>query len=261
MSLMGTLAKVAIGYAAARGVDHLSGGKGLRGLSGGAQVPGDNPMAQLQAQLGKIMGGGASGSNPMAGLMDQLKASGLDLSSLMGGGSGATSGDKGGLLSSMGGSGGPGLAGILAAAGGMAAAGGKNMGGLMDQIAKSGAAAPQAEETAALMLRAMIQAAKSDGGIDEAERAKILDTVGPDADAEDIAFVQAQLAAPVDAESLAADTPAPLRAQVYSASLMTIRLDSAAEAQYLDRLARAMELDQPTVNTLHMQMGVQPLYS
>lgn len=260
MSLMGTLAKVAIGYAAARGVDHLSGGKGIGGLMGGAQVPGDNPMAQIQAQLGKMMGG-AGGSNPLSGMMDQLKSGGLDLSSLMGGAGDKASGDKGGLLSSMGGAGGAGLAGILAAAGGMASMGGKNMGGLMDQIAKSGAAAPQAEETAALMLRAMIQAAKSDGGIDEAERAKILDTVGPDADAEDIAFVQAQLAAPVDVKGLAADTPPALRAQVYSASLMTIRLDTEAEAQYLDALARAMDLDQPTVNTLHMQMGVQPLYS
>lgn len=261
MSLMGTLAKVAIGYAAARGVDHLSGGKGISGLMGGAQVPGNNPMAQIQAQLGKMVGGTGAG-NPLAGMMDQLKAGGLDLSALMGGGataSGASS-DKGGLLSSMGGAGGSGLAGLLAAAGGMAAMGGKNMGGLMDQFANSGAAVPQAEETAGLMLRAMIQAAKSDGGIDEAERAKILDTVGNDADAADIAFVQEQLAAPVDVDSLAADTPPALRAQVYAASLMTIRLDTQAEAQYLDALARAMDLDQPTINALHMQMGVQPLY-
>lgn len=260
MSLMGTLAKVAIGYAAARGVDHLSGGKGLGGLMGGAQVPGDNPMAQIQAQLGQMMGG-AGGSNPLAGIMEKMQSGGLDLSSMMGGGAGQTSGDKGGLLSQLGGSGGAGLAGLLAAAGGMAAMGGKNMGGMLDQFAKSGAAAPQAEETAALMLRAMIQAAKCDGGIDEAERAKILDTVGDDADAEDIAFVQEQLAAPVDVGALAADTPAPLRTQVYSASLMAIRLDTQPEAEYLDALARAMDLDQPTVNALHMQMGVQPLYS
>lgn len=261
MSLMGTLAKVAIGYAAARGVDQLSGGKGIGGLMGGAQVPGDNPMAQIQAQLGQMMGG-VGGSNPLAGMMEKMQSAGLDLSALMGGGaSGADAGDKGGLLSQLGGSGGAGLAGILAAAGGMASMGGKNMGGMLDQFAKSGAAAPQAEETAALMLRAMIQAAKCDGGIDEAERAKILDTVGDDADAEDIAFVQAQLTAPVDVDALAADTPAPLRAQVYSASLMAIRLDTQPEAQYLDALARAMELDQPTVNALHMQMGVQPLYS
>ncbi|WP_439521943.1 DUF533 domain-containing protein [Marivita sp.] len=263
MSLMGTLAKVAIGYATARGVDQLSGGKGLGGLMGGAQVPGDNPMAKIQAQMGKMMGG-AGGENPLAGIMDKLQSGGLDLSSVMGGGTSQTNQsatDKGGLLSQLGGSGGAGLAGILAAAGGMAAMGGKNMGGLMDQFAQSGAAAPQAEETAALMLRAMIQTAKADGGIDEAERAKILATVGEDADAEDIAFVQEQLAAPVDVQGLAKDTPAALRTQVYGASLMTIRLDSEAEAQYLHELAQAMELDQPTVNTLHMQMGVQPLYS
>ncbi|MFP7672774.1 DUF533 domain-containing protein [Marivita sp. S0852] len=263
MSLMGTLAKVAIGYAAARGVDHLSGGKGLAGLTGGAQVQGDHPMAKLQAQMGQMMGGaGTGGDNPLAGIMDNLQSGGLDLSSLMGGGTaGQPSGDKGGLLASLGGSGGAGLAGVLAAAGGAAAMGGKNMGGMLDQLSNSGAAAPQAEETAALMLRAMIQAAKSDGGIDEAERAKIIDTVGDDAAPEDIAFVQEQLAAPVDIDALAKDTPAPLRTQVYSASLMTIRVDTQPEAEYLDGLARAMELDQPTVNTLHMQMGVQPLYS
>lgn len=256
MSLMGTLAKVAIGYATARGVDHLAGGKGLGGLMGGAQVPSDNPMAQAQSQMGQMMGG-AGGDNPLAGIMEQLQSGGLDLSSIMGGGAQAD-GDKGGLLSSLGG--GAGLAGILAAAGGMAAAGGKNAGGMLDQFAKSGAVAPEAEQTAALMLRAMIQAAKSDGGIDEAERAKILDTIGDDADAEDIAFVQEQLTAPIDVEGLANDTPAAMRAQVYSASLMTIRLDTQPEAQYLDALARAMGLDQPTVNALHMQMGIQPLY-
>jgi uncharacterized membrane protein YebE (DUF533 family) len=258
---MGTLAKVAIGYAAARGVDHFSGGKGLGGLMGGAQVEGDNPMAKMQAQMGSMMGGSGEG-NPLSGMMEKLQSGGLDLSSMMGGGADQQSGDGGGILSSMGGAGGgAGLAGILAAAGGMAAAGGKNTGGVLDEFAKSGATAPEAEEAAALMLRAMIQAAKSDGGIDEAERAKILDTVGDDADADDIAFVQEQLAAPVDVDALAADTPAQMRTQVYSASLMTIRLDTQPEAQYLDALARAMELDQPTVNALHMQMGVQPLYS
>ena len=81
MSLMGTLAKVAIGYAAARGVDHLSGGKGLGGLMGGAQVPGDNPMSQLQAQFGQMMGG-AGGDNPLAGIMEKMQSGGLDLSFL-----------------------------------------------------------------------------------------------------------------------------------------------------------------------------------
>ena len=285
MGLMGTLAKVAIGYAAARGVDKMSGGGGLGALlGGGAQVPASDPTAQAQAQmagamtgqgnpmagmmdklkesgidLSAMMGGGAAGgANPMAAIMEKMQQGGLDLSVLMGGGAAQPAGDKGGLLSSVPG-GGAGLAGMLAAMGGAAAMSGKGAGALLDQF-KTAETAPQAEETAGLMLRAMIQAAKADGEIDDAERAKILETVGEDADASDIAFVQAQLAAPIDVAALAADTPEALRAQVYSASLMTIRVDTAAEAQYLDALAKAMGLPEPMINALHMQMGLQPLY-
>ncbi|MDU8911502.1 DUF533 domain-containing protein [Aestuariicoccus sp. MJ-SS9] len=284
---MSTLAKVAIGYAAARGVDRLSGGGGLQGLlGGGAQIKGKDPTAAAQAQLGQAMsGGGASGNpmqdlmaqmqqdglgammggaggadNPMAAMMDKMQAGGFDLSSLMGGAaSPGQDAQKGGLLSGVP-TGGTGLAGLLAAAGGAAALQGKGVGAMLDQF-NTRDTAPEAEATAGLMLRAMIQAAKADGEIDAAEKARILDTLGDDADAEDIAFVKAQLDAPVDADALAADTPEQQRMQVYSASLMTIRVDTAAEAQYLDALARAMGLDEVTVNTLHMQMGLQPLYN
>jgi uncharacterized membrane protein YebE (DUF533 family) len=117
------------------------------------------------------------------------------------------------------------------------------------------------EKAAALMLRAMIGAAKADGQIDASERAKILDTLGADAEAQDRAFVEAELAAEPDPEALGAEVPPAQRMQVYSAALMTIRVDTEAEAHYLDRLARAMDLDEGTVNGLHMQMGLQPLYA
>ena len=65
----------------------------------------------------------------------------------------------------------------------------------------------------------------------------------------------------VDIGALAKDTPEPLKMQVYSMSLMPIRLDTRAEADYLDELARALGLNQQTVNALHLQMGVQPLYA
>ena len=139
------------------------------------------------------------------------------------------------------------------------AAQGKGAAGLMDAM-NAQSTAPEAEAAAGLMLRAMIQAAKSDGGIDKAEQAKILETLGEDADPEDRAFIQAQLKAPVDPEALAADVPEAQRMQVYSASLMTIRVDTQAEAEYLDTLAKAMQLDEAVVNMLHMQMGLQPLY-
>ncbi|QBF31606.1 tellurite resistance TerB family protein [Thalassococcus sp. S3] len=264
MGLMGTLAKVAIGYAAARGVDHLSGGKGLAGLMGGAQVPSREAQAEQAPgmdQLQQMMAG--SGLQDMMTKMSQSGMGGLQdmMNAMTGGTTGAGTGteDKGGLLSSVPG-GGAGMAGILAAMGGAAAMSGKGVGGLLDQF-NTRETAPEAEEAAGLMLRAMIQAAKADGDIDEAEKAKILETLGDDADAEDIAFVQQQLAAPVDVEALAADTPAAQAMQVYSMSLMSIRVDTAAEAQYLDSLAKALGLNQQTVNALHVQMGVQPLYS
>lgn len=259
MGLMGTLAKVAIGYAAAKGVDRLSGGQGLGGLlGGGAQVEGDGTGNPLQNMMGQMMGGEG---NPMAAVMEKLQQSGLDLSAFSGASAGAADdgADKGGLLSGMAGAGGA-LAGLGAAAGGMAAMQGKGLGGLFDSF-NTRETAPDAEAAAALMLRAMIQSAKADGGIDETEQAKILEAVGDDAEPDDIAFVKAQLAAPVDVDALAADTPDAQKIPVYSASLMTIRVDTQAEAQYLHALAQGLGLDQQTVNNLHLGAGLQPLYS
>ncbi|WP_372836026.1 DUF533 domain-containing protein [Puniceibacterium confluentis] len=290
MGLMGTLAKLAIGYAAARGVDKMAGGQGLGGLlGGGAQIKGAHPASSAQAQMGNMLAGKApqgtdamqsmmekfkatgfdlsafagqagGGANPMAAMMDKMKSSGFDLSALMGAAAGAGStAEKGPLLSSAD-QNGAGMAGLFAAAGGVAAMQGKSVAGMLDQF-KISETAPEAEKSAALMLRAMIQAAKADGAIDKAEKAKILETIGDDAAPDDIAFVKEQLKAPVDVKALAADTPKEQRMQVYSASLMTIRVDTQSEAEYLDALAQAMELDEPTVNMLHMQMGLQPLYN
>ncbi|MDU9003795.1 DUF533 domain-containing protein [Sedimentitalea todarodis] len=280
MSLMGTLAKLAIGYATARGVDKMSGGGGVGALFGGAQIapddaqadqaPGMGNMQDMMAKMGSGSGMGGvqdmiaqmtkgGGMGNMQDMISKMASqAGFDLSALTGGGS-AAAGEKGGLLSSKP-DGGPGLAGVLAALGGAAAMSGQSAGAMIDQFDTS-QTAPQAEEVAGLMLRAMIQAAKADGEIDSDEQAKIMETVGTDANADDIAFVRAQLAAPVDVESLAADTPEPLKAQVYSMSLMSIRLDRQSEAEYLDSLARALGLNQQAVNALHLQMGTQPLYS
>ncbi|WP_425098523.1 DUF533 domain-containing protein [Tropicibacter sp. S64] len=267
MGLMGTLAKIAIGYAAARGVDRLT--KPQPGLIGGsAQLKGEHPASAPTAQMGQAMSGKMPDmpqmpNNPLNSMMETFKQGGLG-AMMQGMGEGNPMADmmkkvqNGTMdLNAMMGSAGTGLAGMLTAA---AATQGKTASAMLDAF-NTKQTNPQGEEMAGLMLRAMIQAAKADGGIDAAEKAKILETLGDDADAEDKAFIKTQLAAKVDPETLAADTPAALRTQVYSASLMTITVDTAAEAQYLDSLAKAMELDEPTVNALHMQMGLQPLYA
>ncbi|WP_457156037.1 DUF533 domain-containing protein [Marinovum sp. KMM 9989] len=273
---MSTLAKVAMGYAAARGVDHMSKNQGLGGMLGGAQVPsreaktGQNPaveamdqmpgMDQIKGMMGQAQESGAQGMSQMQDMFTKMMSSaggaGVNIQEMMGGLMGGTKSEGGGLLS---GAGGAGLAGLLSMAGGAAAASGKGVGSMLDQF--SGKAPPEAEEAAGLMLRAMIQAAKSDGGIDAEEKAKILETMGEDADADSIAYVKKQLSAKLDPAALARDTPDAQKMQVYSMSLMSIRVDTQAEAQYLDQLAAELGLDQQTVNMLHMQMGVQPLYA
>ena len=119
MSLMGTLAKVAIGYAAARGVDSLSRSRGgMPGQFGGAQVPADEARAEQAPGMGSLqdmigqMASGAGMGDLQNMIANMAKQSGFDLSAIMGGGAAQPGGkeDKGGLLSAQPGAGG-GLAG------------------------------------------------------------------------------------------------------------------------------------------------------
>ena len=110
MSLLKALATVAVGYAAARGVDKLGGGDGIQGIlkqvqSGGAQ--GTSQAAGLQDMLSGLAGGGGSGSGGIGDLLGELtgggKSGGGDLGDLLGqltGGAGGAPGGAGlgGLL-------------------------------------------------------------------------------------------------------------------------------------------------------------------
>ena len=110
------------------------------------------------------------------------------------------------------------------------------------------------EDQAKLMIRAMVQAAKADGQIDDQERQTILDHLS-DASDDEIAFVKAELDAPIDVSGLANDTAAHMKAQVYSAALMAITVDTEAEKQYLANLAAALGLEAQKVADIHKAMG------
>jgi uncharacterized membrane protein YebE (DUF533 family) len=77
-----------------------------------------------------------------------------------------------------------------------------------------------------------------------------------DADADEMAFVEKELRAPVDPQALAAETPAARKAQVYLMSLMAIDIDSMAEKHYLRDLASALGLNEATVAAIHERLGV-----
>jgi len=136
----------------------------------------------------------------------------------------------------------------------MAGAGAAGFGGLMTAMTEGTPIDKATEDNAKLMIRAMIQAAKADGTVDAEERKAILDHL-QDATDEEIAFVDAELAAPVDVAALAQDTGTQMRDQVYSAALMAIQADSEPEQQYLRHLAQALGLSDADRDKLHLAMG------
>lgn len=99
--------------------------------------------------------------------------------------------------------------------------------------------APEQEAAAALMLRAMIQAAKADDKVDEGERRKLRDNLHDATEAE-MNLEKAELAAPVSIDGLVKQVPEGLERQVYTMSVMAITLDNRIEAQHLHELAQGL---------------------
>ncbi|AXI55188.1 hypothetical protein SuNHUV7_30290 (plasmid) [Pseudoseohaeicola sp. NH-UV-7] len=282
MSLVKTLAKVAIGVAVAKGASSMMKGASGRSASGGAggledllggltgAKTGGSGRAKsasagggIEDLLGSLLGGsagagaGAGLQGGLGGLLDQLggaQAGGLQ--DMIGGGTGGTAGgsNTGGLLE-----------GLAAALGGKPATNNADFGSVLnsqfDQTPQEEIEPSAAQEAAAgIMLAAMIQAAKSDGKLDDAERTKIIDRLGDDVSREEADFVQAQLQAPVDIEGLVRQTPRGMEAQTYAMSVLGIDLDSRSEAEYLHRLAQGYGMNAATVNSIHEKMGVPSLY-
>ena len=225
MNLVGTLAKMAVGVMVTRGVGKMIGG----GSSGGG----------LGGLLGGLAGGAArSGGGGLAGMLGNA---------LGGGGAG---GGLGGLLNSLGGGqqGGGAQGGI----GGML---GQMMGG--DTSAQPSA---QQNTEAEILIRAMINSAKSDGGVDESEQRKILEHLG-EVSQDEIDFVQNEMAQPLDVDAFIRSVPQELAQQVYVMSLLGIDLDSKAEAQYLNQLSTGLGISNDLANQIHEKVGVPSLYS
>ena len=100
------------------------------------------------------------------------------------------------------------------------------------------------------LVRAMIAAAKADGHIDASERSRIMDKVhlsGLGAEAE--AFIEAELAKPIDLDALVASAKTEeQRVEIYTASRLTIEPDTRTERGYLDMLAGRLGLPDALVD-------------
>ena len=227
MSFVRTLATLAVGFAAAKGFDKLQQSGGLKGL--GAKMSDPTATQGVSRQVGQMlekMGvqGGEQKVSQALSRMGGATISGTDT---------ATAG----------------FGRLMAAMGGAAAAGATASAGMVDAL--TGADTTGAMEAQAkLMIRAMIEAAKADGHIDDEEREKILAAIA-DAEPDERAWVEALMDSPPDMAGLVADTQAEVAAQVYAVSVSAITLDSAAEAAYLRRLAAALNLSADQVARIH----------
>lgn len=117
----------------------------------------------------------------------------------------------------------------------------------------------QLENQAQLILRAMINAAKADGHIDQEEVQRIigrLEEAGADKNARD--FVIAELTKPMETEAIASAARGnpQLAAELYGASLLAIKVDSPAEEEYLKNFSASLGLPPQAVNNLQKSMGL-----
>ncbi|MFD0979072.1 DUF533 domain-containing protein [Tropicimonas aquimaris] len=293
MSLVSTLAKVAAGVVIAKGVKGMVSGGGsqtaqptgagqasagggiedmLGQILGGGSAPGGGSAGGLQDMLGQVLGGGTTsrGAAPGGSIQDML-------GQVLGGGA-ARGGASGGSLQDMMGAILGGGAGAAAGRGGLGGAlnelselsrpgGGSAGGGFGDKLNQSlqnfgePDEPPTAaeEDLAAVMLRAMIQAAKSDGTLDDTEKKRLLERLGQ-VSQEEADFVQAELQRPVDPTAIARSVPRGAEHQVYMMAAMAIDLDHKSEARFLHELAQGMGLNGQVANAIHDKLGQPHLY-
>ena len=118
----------------------------------------------------------------------------------------------------------------------------------------------QLDRNSGLVLRAMINAAKADGTIDPREISSLVGRIresGAGSDA--LEFLQQEMAKPMETEALveaSRDQPE-LAAELYAASLLAIEVDTAAEKDYLARLASDLGLEPAVTDSLHKSVGLQ----
>lgn len=279
--LLDSLMQAEMTDSAGQRVQSALGPQGLGGQQGGGG---------LLEQLGQMLGGaggaaGGQGGGGLGGLMGQLTGGGAQggglggiLGQVMGGlqqsagraGEAVKSNDPlavgglgavvGALLGGRGGAVGGGALALLGSLAYAALQGAGQGAGGAQAAAPSRAALEQltSEDTALLLVRAMVTAAKADGEIDQGEIDRIagkLAEIG--ADEETRRWVMDEMRRPADLAGLVGQVPGPeVGAQVYAASLLAVEVDTEAERAYLVELARRLGLAPPVVAHIHRSLGL-----
>ena len=234
-------------------------------------------------------------SGMMGGQSPQGGGLGSILSQALGSGSGGLGGMLGDVLgdvgNAVGGKQNLALGGLGALAGALLGGGGKSVGGALGGgvMALLGAMAFQAlkgvssqqpevpvpvgllepqsaadrqrlEQHSEIVLKAMINAAKADGQIDQSEMQHIvgkLQESGMGKEAQQ--YVLTEMTKPLDTQTLiaAAKGQPALAAQIYAASLLAIEVDTPGEKKYLDQLAAGLGLKPEVTQRIKDMVGLQ----
>ena len=214
-----------------------------------------NAGSGIQDLLGSLMGAGQAVTQKVGG--DNLAAGGIGalLGALMGGSKSTTANTLGGGMM--------GLLGMMAykALMGNNASASQQRTSAPSQAPVYHQPTPQQQASdAEIILTAMIDAAKSDGQIDSNEINKIMGQLQKAGiGQEGVNYVIQKLQGPMEtAKIVAAVKGRPeLAAQVYSASLMAIEVDTDAEKKYLDKLAKAMGLNPAVIQNIERLTSAQ----
>ena len=203
-----------------------------------------NASGGIQDILGSLLGAGQTVKNKVGG--DNLAAGGIGalLGALLGGSNSTTANSLGGGMM--------GLLGMMAYKALKNSMGGSTASGAVSQPETQYVpATPQQQASdAEIILLAMIDAAKADGQVDADEFNRIMNSVKSSGAGQDaMNYIIKKLQGPMEtAKIVAAVKGRPeLAAQVYSASLMAIDVDTDAERNYLNKLAKAMGLNAAVV--------------
>ena len=123
----------------------------------------------------------------------------------------------------------------------------------------SGSSSKESGERALILIRAMVNAAKADGQIDDDEQKKIISRLS-DRSRETIDFLRQEFARPVNVGEFARSVPLGMEQQVYMLSLITMDLNTAGEAQYLTELSDALRISPEVRKQIHERVGAPSIY-
>lgn len=114
-------------------------------------------------------------------------------------------------------------------------------------------------DEALVMIRAMVNAAKADGRVTQAEQQAILDRMSQPSPAA-LSFLRNEFSQPLDVREFCWSVPLGMEQQVYTLTLATIDLDTGAEADYLRDLAHGLRLAPEFCNQLHQRYGAPTIF-